>query len=718
MPLDDPFGADNPFAKPAGAAPAKSAAADPFAANDPFSAAPKPKASAKPVVEHGGAILNPFAEQPAAPPAPAPAPPPEEAPAVAAPRAGSPPAPPPGQSLHPGPPAAAAGPAEDDPFSAGSPPVSPVPKGTGSVAYAISRALPGPSSPGHSPGGSPRAGAAAAFAAAAQRSGAPAAIAGDASVLSMDKDQWKEAVVEACQRMRDAGAEQRAVMIKDAALAAARRPEHRARLPDGAIEEASRSPEGVQKLLMHLRLSEHARPFVWHNRVEVLQATRHSGSGFANVYWAYTFRVYTTLSPYQDQPHYDGMVGGKDYTVYKGMTIFNLERRYSHFEWLRKALMVENPGCVVPPVPPKTVQSYKDKSKGDDGDCYRVGDLEEAARKKGAWQPDAQVTGCNLCKKEFGLIRRRHHCRHCALIFCDDCCPKGPTGSRKCKDCLSLKGIGQFLADHPDVAFRMRYLHQFLVTCFAGPLSESPTLRFFVEAPLPLLEGQMEAKLKELTHKRDNICERSIKDKIAGTVFWEKECTGQRKGDLSPRSVQRRDWGLGLLLKGTEYDKVKKDLHKQLTDNLTRQRPTTAPLPEHLHDQQDLVALQAACDALDDAVVDFRGPNKELLFNLSADMAFLADLMRAGVEALGRVEEYQAAKKRSKEQQQRLVLESVLDQHMSTVAADISWLRGFHGASLRRFFKLMWQYESQRDPCLFEWAALAPFIERIQVPPE
>lgn len=37
------------------------------------------------------------------------------------------------------------------------------------------------------------------------------------------------------------------------------------------------------------------------------------------------------------------------------------------------------------------------------------------------WQPDDDRDTCTSCKKEFGILRRRHHCRKCLQLFCDDC---------------------------------------------------------------------------------------------------------------------------------------------------------------------------------------------------------------------------------------------------------------------------------------------------------
>lgn len=38
------------------------------------------------------------------------------------------------------------------------------------------------------------------------------------------------------------------------------------------------------------------------------------------------------------------------------------------------------------------------------------------------WQPDSARETCTRCNAGFSLFKRRHHCRHCAQLFCDDCC--------------------------------------------------------------------------------------------------------------------------------------------------------------------------------------------------------------------------------------------------------------------------------------------------------
>eukprot|EP00667_Euglena_gracilis_P020246 EG_transcript_21880 len=37
------------------------------------------------------------------------------------------------------------------------------------------------------------------------------------------------------------------------------------------------------------------------------------------------------------------------------------------------------------------------------------------------WTRDELVHFCGCCQKEFGLLIRKHHCRYCGKVFCDEC---------------------------------------------------------------------------------------------------------------------------------------------------------------------------------------------------------------------------------------------------------------------------------------------------------
>lgn len=39
------------------------------------------------------------------------------------------------------------------------------------------------------------------------------------------------------------------------------------------------------------------------------------------------------------------------------------------------------------------------------------------------WQPDSEVSECFICHRPFGFLFRRHHCRKCGRVVCNDCSP-------------------------------------------------------------------------------------------------------------------------------------------------------------------------------------------------------------------------------------------------------------------------------------------------------
>ena len=39
------------------------------------------------------------------------------------------------------------------------------------------------------------------------------------------------------------------------------------------------------------------------------------------------------------------------------------------------------------------------------------------------WEEDTASKLCRGCYREFSLLRRRHHCRACGMLYCSTCCP-------------------------------------------------------------------------------------------------------------------------------------------------------------------------------------------------------------------------------------------------------------------------------------------------------
>jgi len=59
------------------------------------------------------------------------------------------------------------------------------------------------------------------------------------------------------------------------------------------------------------------------------------------------------------------------------------------------------------------------------------------------WQEDSATDVCNVCDKEFALLRRRHHCRFCGDVVCAACTnskalhPKSNTLEYICRTCAA-----------------------------------------------------------------------------------------------------------------------------------------------------------------------------------------------------------------------------------------------------------------------------------------
>ncbi|CCW69180.1 unnamed protein product [Phytomonas sp. Hart1] len=70
---------------------------------------------------------------------------------------------------------------------------------------------------------------------------------------------------------------------------------------------------------------------------------------------------------------------------------------------------------------------------------------EESDEDEVQWQENHVAKVCNRCQNEFGLMRRRHHCRICGYVFCATCSPflivlkKGSEPVRACAQCYEAR---------------------------------------------------------------------------------------------------------------------------------------------------------------------------------------------------------------------------------------------------------------------------------------
>eukprot|EP00755_Sulcionema_specki_P003241 Sspe_Gene.3532::Locus_1171_Transcript_2_2_Confidence_0.750_Length_2105::g.3532::m.3532 len=491
--------------------------------------------------------------------------------------------------------------------------------------------------------------------------------------------------------------------------------------PD-VLHAAQKTEAGIDALCQHLRLSPTGTPYRDRCRVEAVGAKRHGGKGIELGFWAYKFKVYTNLPQYLDQPHFDGQ---KDdtYHVYKSvLTILTTERRYKDFVWLRSCLQLEHPGAIIPPIPEKTIQSIKEKVGGK-GDACMEGDLSEIGKDKGQWQPDSEVQNCNLCQVKFGLVVRKHHCRHCLRIFCDSCCPKPSGAKRFCKECQDLKGLGEMLMKNPDVAFRIRGLQFFLSCCVTGPLAESPSLQFFLEAPPAVFSAQKDTRLKELTAKAqayDKSVGEAAKEKINGAKdWWSREVTGPNASDtntLTPRTLKRRGVASQFQHYAAGLTTVRVGLFRNLFDALSRKKSTIPDLVQFMDDSH-LRALRSATEHTDNALCEFTNRSKELLFNMIVDLSFMIGLFNSVLKTMGDIDRLALARRSVMGKHEKLSqLNDKLDQCEARMALELPWLRKVYAAMMRKFFDDWWQYERGRDTIEYNWTLLDKQIDSLKDP--
>ena len=71
-------------------------------------------------------------------------------------------------------------------------------------------------------------------------------------------------------------------------------------------------------------------------------------------------------------------------------------------------------------------------------------ECDDVQASSGRWQLDDSVTFCPLCANDFGMMLRRHHCRTCGGVFCDDCTSltkPADRDSRMCKGCRAASFV-------------------------------------------------------------------------------------------------------------------------------------------------------------------------------------------------------------------------------------------------------------------------------------
>eukprot|EP00347_Sterkiella_histriomuscorum_P013850 403363127 len=95
------------------------------------------------------------------------------------------------------------------------------------------------------------------------------------------------------------------------------------------------------------------------------------------------------------------------------------------------------------------------------------------------WTPNERFNNCQLCQREFGILKRKHHCRSCGMLICSACSPVKDfvygykdTKVRICQSCFTTKKLRQkqinnkklFMSSSNSVSHKSQYKKQSFLT--------------------------------------------------------------------------------------------------------------------------------------------------------------------------------------------------------------------------------------------------------------
>ena len=75
-------------------------------------------------------------------------------------------------------------------------------------------------------------------------------------------------------------------------------------------------------------------------------------------------------------------------------------------------------------------------------------------RQDNRWQIDENFDSCITCNRKFTVTRRRHHCRICGFIFCDECSLFKIHKFRACGECYDKctgKGVNRLITNNNNI---------------------------------------------------------------------------------------------------------------------------------------------------------------------------------------------------------------------------------------------------------------------------
>jgi len=89
----------------------------------------------------------------------------------------------------------------------------------------------------------------------------------------------------------------------------------------------------------------------------------------------------------------------------------------------------------------KITEDGKESNDSQKGNLLLLSDAPEdlGPPTRSHWKPDSEAKACAACHRPFTFINRRHHCRRCGDIFCNQCASYTFRLDRNCK--IDSKGV-------------------------------------------------------------------------------------------------------------------------------------------------------------------------------------------------------------------------------------------------------------------------------------
>jgi len=255
------------------------------------------------------------------------------------------------------------------------------------------------------------------------------------------------------------------------------------------------------------------------------------------------------------------------------------------------------------------------------------------------WVCDDDVSDCTRCASSFGLFNRKHHCRRCGKVFCDDCSsneielPGYTDHVRVCQPCFDVSRGGLHQVE-TDAAFDR---------CVAMEEAEERVSVYDLHSKLAELRTGLTDKEDEmryaLVHKDSEMAQ--LKTTIAEEKHLHEQTIAALRDMQAEKDALIAEKDAALRDMQAEKDAALQDMQAQLTSRDQSQASAAAEArAELVHLKSQLSAMVSECEVMqheavaeyESAIITLASANiAEKLADLESELAGMNSL-RAEIE--------------------------------------------------------------------------------------